>query len=95
MELKQAELRQAELVVQRLDLYAAISGQACDANLVSQARQAYESNEVIIGNVQRELDALHALRPPVKTSKASSSKLPVGPEEKTEAQTLTSMCQCG
>ena len=76
MNLKQSELRQAELVVQRLDLYSAIPGQACDANLVSEARQAYESNEVIIGNVQRELDALHALRPPVDedmTEEAPSS----------------------
>ena len=31
MKLKQAELRQAELMVQRVGLYAAISGQACDA----------------------------------------------------------------
>ena len=35
MKLKQAEFCQVELMVQRLDLYAAISGQACDANLVS------------------------------------------------------------
>ena len=53
MDLKQAEMRKAELMVQRLDLYAAISGQACDANLTSEARPAYESNRVIIGNMQR------------------------------------------
>ena len=61
--LKQADLRQAKLVIQRLELYAAVSGQACDANLVSEARQAYESNKVIIGNLLREIDALQALRP--------------------------------
>ena len=32
-------------------------------NLVSDAKHAYESNEVIIGNVPREIDALQALRP--------------------------------
>ena len=41
--LKQAEVRQAELVVQRLDLYVAITSQACDAEAASKAWQAYES----------------------------------------------------
>ena len=52
--LKQADLRQAQLVVQRLELCVATSGRACDANLVSEARQAYESSKVNIGNVLRE-----------------------------------------
>ena len=61
--LKQADFRQAKLVIQRLERYAAMSGQACDANLVSEARQADQSNKVIIGNMTREIDALQALRP--------------------------------
>ena len=39
--LKQAELREADLMVQRLDLYAAATSQACDAETASKARQAY------------------------------------------------------
>ena len=53
--LKQADLRQAKFAIQRLELHAAVSGQACDANLVSDARQAYESNKVIIGKMLREI----------------------------------------
>ena len=60
MDLTQAELRQAELVVQRLDRYAAITGQACDAEAASKTRQAYESGKVIVENIQRELDAFRA-----------------------------------
>ena len=36
--LKQADLRQGKLVLQRLELCAAISGQGLDANLVFEAR---------------------------------------------------------
>ena len=64
MDLKQGELRQAELVVQRLDLVAATSSQACDAE-ASKARQAYDSAKAIVKNIQRELGAFRALRPPV------------------------------
>ena len=62
LKLNKAELHQAELMVQRLDLHAAISEQACDANLVSEARQAYEPNKVIIGIMQREHDAVRSTR---------------------------------
>ena len=70
MDLKKAELRKAELMVQRLDLYAAVSGQACDANIVFEVKQAYESIKVIVGNMQRNLMPFDF---PMKTSKASSS----------------------
>ena len=55
---KQAELRQAKLAVQRLELHAAVSGQARDANLVSEAKQAYESGKMVFGNIIREIDVL-------------------------------------
>ena len=73
--LKQAHLRQAKLVLQRLELYAAVSGQACDANLVSEARQAYESNKVIIGSNLREIDALQALRPRAAAERLNEERL--------------------
>ena len=81
LDLKQAELREAELGAQRLDLYTAISSQ-----------EEYESGKAIVENIQQELRAFRALRPPAQTSEASSStpKLSVCPEEKTEAQTLKS-----
>ena len=71
--LKHADLRQAQLVVQQLELHAATSGQACDANLVSKARQVYESSKVNNGNLLREIDFPQALRPPMNISEASSS----------------------
>ena len=40
----------------RLELYAEVSGQVYDANLVSEARQTYESMKVIIGNMIREIE---------------------------------------
>ena len=36
------------LMLARCWLHAAVSGQACDANLVSEARHAYESNKVAL-----------------------------------------------
>ena len=45
--LQQADLCLVKLAIQRLELCAAVSGQASDANLVSEARQAYESNKVM------------------------------------------------
>ena len=56
--LKQADLRQAKFAVQRLQLHAAVSGQACDANLVSDAKQAHKSGKMVLGNLIREIDAL-------------------------------------
>ena len=56
--LKQADLRQAKFAVQRLELHAAVSGQACDANLVSEAKQAHKSGKMVLGNLLREIDAL-------------------------------------
>ena len=44
--LKQADLRQAKFAIQRLELHATVSGQACDANLFSNAKQTFESNKV-------------------------------------------------
>ena len=41
--------------VYELGLYTAISGPACDAKHVSEARQTDDSNEVIIGTVHRNL----------------------------------------
>ena len=81
LDLKQAELREADLRAQRLDLYTDISSQ-----------EEYESGKAIMENIQQELRAFRALRPPVKTSEASSStpKQSVGPKEKNEAQTLKS-----
>ena len=52
---KQAELRQAKLAVQRLELHAAVSGQARDANLVSEAKQTYESSKMVLGYSIREV----------------------------------------
>ena len=46
---KQAELRQAKLAVQRLELHAEVSGH--DANLVSEAKQAYKSGKMLIGKI--------------------------------------------
>ena len=40
-----------------------VRGQACVANLVSDAKQVYGSNKVTIGNMLREIDALEALGP--------------------------------
>ena len=79
LDLKQS--RKADLRAQRLDLYTDISSQ-----------EEYESGKAILENIQQELRAFRALRPPVKTSEASSStlKLSIGPEEKTEAETLKS-----
>ena len=81
LDLKQAELCEAELGAQRLDLYTDISSQ-----------EEHESGKANVEHIQQELRAFRAHRPPVKTSEASSStpKLSVGPEEKTEAQTLKS-----
>ena len=62
LDLKQAELREAELRAQRLDLYTDISSQ-----------EEYESGKAIVENIQQELRAFRALRPPVKTRDASSS----------------------
>ena len=84
MDLKQAELRQAELVVPRLDLHTAITGQACDAEAASKARQAYEAGKVIVENIQRELGAFRALRPPVKTSSSSTQNSPSAPRKKSQ-----------
>ena len=67
--LKQADLRKRELVVQRLELHAAVYGKAYDASLASEAKQAYESNKMIIGNIQQEIDYFEALRPPVPKKK--------------------------
>ena len=54
---KQAELRQAKLAVQRLELYAAVSGHARDAGLVSEAKHAYNSGKMALGKIIREIDA--------------------------------------
>ena len=61
LDLKQAELREAELRAQRLDLYTDISSQ-----------EEHESGKAIVENIQ-QLRAFRALRPPVKTREASSS----------------------
>ena len=50
-------------MIQRLELYAAVSRQAWDAKKVSEAREAYESNKVTIGNMLRDIDAVLSLRP--------------------------------
>ena len=71
--LKQSDLRQAKLVQQRLELYAAISGQTRDAEAASKAKQAYESAKAIVENILRELDTFRALRPPMTASDARSS----------------------
>ena len=68
--LKQGDVRQAKLVIRRLELYVAVWGQFCDVKLVSGARQVFESNKLTIGNKVREIDAFQALRPPMKTSDA-------------------------
>ena len=47
LDLKQAELREADLRAQRLDLYTAISSQ-----------KEYESGKAIVENIQQELSCL-------------------------------------
>lgn len=91
VDLKHAELRQAELVVQRGDLHAAITGHACDAEAASEARKAYGASEVIVENIQRQLGVLRALPPLVKPSSLSTRKTLRLPQGKRVAQTLTSM----
>ena len=75
LDLKLPELREAENMVERLDRYAAMTGQACDADAVSEARLVCESCRVIVGSRQQDLRAFFAFRPPVKISEASSSTL--------------------
>ena len=90
--LKQVDLREAKLVLQRLELYPAKSGQTRDAEAASKAKQADESAQALVENVLRELDTFRALRPPMTASDALFEyKTLRRPRGKTVAQTLTSL----
>ena len=82
LDLKLAELREAEKMVERLARHAAITGQACDADAASEGRLTCESFGVFVESCQQDPRALLFPSPSGedKRSLIDYTKLAVGPE---------------